>query len=223
MRLALPVLILVLIGAGCSPAIQPGASNAVVSIPVLENDALSWHASAYAPAILGMRLLRDGPPTTSVTLAVTRAILHTNARIGPIDALCLAGVTVRAARENGMPAEFLAATLLQESAFDPRALSSAGAVGIAQFMLSTAQAAAVDPFDPYDAIRGAARLLASYIHAYAGYPNPYTAALAAYNAGPGAVDAYHGVPPYPETHAYIDDILDRWAKITAYEAPIDGE
>jgi soluble lytic murein transglycosylase-like protein len=169
-----------------------------------------------------MRLLRDGPPTSSATLAITRAILHTNPRISAIDALRLAGIAVHAAADNGLPAEFLAATLLQESAFDPRALSVAGAVGIAQFMPSTADSAGVNPFDPFDAIPGAAGLLAQYVRRYAAYPNPYAAALAAYNAGPGAVDAYHGVPPYAETREYINDIVDRWAKITAYERPIDG-
>lgn len=169
-----------------------------------------------------MRLLRDGPRTFSATLAIARAILHTNARISPVDALQLAGATAQAARANGIPAEFLAATLLQESAFDPRALSSAGAVGVAQFMPSTAEIVGVNPFDPYDAIPGAAGLLAGYVRAYAAYPNPYAEALAAYNAGPGAVDAYHGIPPYPETRTYIDDIVDRWAKIAGYEAPIHG-
>jgi len=169
-----------------------------------------------------MRLLRDGPRTHSAALAITRAVLHTNPRIGAIDALRLASITVRAARENDLPPEFLAAMLLQESAFDPRALSVAGAVGIAQFMPSTADAAGVNPFDPFDAIPGAAALLASYVRRYASYPSPYAAALAAYNAGPGAVDAYNGVPPYAETREYIDDIVDRWAKITAYETPIEG-
>ncbi len=164
-----------------------------------------------------MRLLRDGPRTSSATLAVTRAALRTNPRLNPVDALLLAGTTVDAARTYGIPPEFLAATLLQESAFDPRAVSSAGAVGIAQFMLSTAQGAGVDPFDPFDAIAGSARLLSGYVRQYAAYPNPLAAALAAYNAGPGAVDAYHGIPPYPETRAYIDDIADRWAKIAGYE------
>jgi soluble lytic murein transglycosylase-like protein len=115
----------------------------------------------------------------------------------------------------------LGATLLQESAFDPRALSAAGAIGIAQFMLSTADGMGVDPFEPYSAIDGAAALLSSYVRSYDGvYPNPYAAALAAYNAGPGAVTAYRGVPPYPETRAYIDDIVDRWAKIVGYEPQI---
>ena len=99
-------------------------------------------------------------------------------------------------------------------------MSSAGAVGIAQFMPSTADAIGVDPFDPFSAIAGAAQLLASYVSAYDGrYANPYAAALAAYNAGPGAVAAYRGVPPYPETREYIDDIVDRWAQIAGYERP----
>jgi len=162
--------------------------------------------------------LYDGPPSKSTTIAVTRAVLHTNPRLSPVDALMLADATVRAAQRNGLPPEFLAATLLQESAFDPQAVSVAGAVGIAQFMPSTADDAGVDPFDPFDAIDGAAQMLSGYVHAYdERYPNPYAIALAAYNAGPGAVDAYHGVPPYPETREYINDIVDRWAKIAGYE------
>jgi soluble lytic murein transglycosylase-like protein len=167
--------------------------------------------------LLGARLLYDGPPSSSKTLAVTRAVLHTNPRLSPIDALLLSGAVVTAAEAHDLPPEFLAATLLQESAFDPRAISSAGAVGIAQFMPSTADGIGVDPFDPYDAISGAAQLLSSYVRAYAARTDPYVLALAAYNAGPGAVASYHGVPPYPETREYIDDIADRWAQIAGYE------
>jgi soluble lytic murein transglycosylase-like protein len=168
--------------------------------------------------LFGARLLYDGPLAADPALAVTRAVLHTNPRLSPIDALRLSDAAVRAARRNGLPPEFLAATLLQESAFDPQAISSAGAIGIAQFMPSTADGMGVDPFDPFDAIDGAAQLLAQYVRAYDGvYANPYAAALAAYNAGPGAVQAYGGVPPYPQTREYIDDIVDRWAKIAGYE------
>lgn len=202
----------------CSASPAERAVNTTVYIPVVVNAALSWHAPGYAQALFGARLLYDGSATSSPTLAVTRAVLHTNARIAPIDALRLAAATVHAARRYGIPPEFLAATLLQESAFDPQAVSSAGAIGIAQFEPSTAQGIGVDPFDPYDAIDGAAQLLSQYLHAYEGrYGNPYEAALAAYNAGPGAVDAYQGVPPYPETREYINDIADRWAKIASYE------
>ena len=167
-----------------------------------------------------MRLLRDGPPVSDPALAITRAILHTNPQIGPVDALMLSGMTVRAARAFDLPPEFLGAAILQESAYDPRALSAAGAIGIAQFEPETAAGIGVDPFDPAQALTGAAQLLSGYVRMYSRYPVPYVEALAAYNAGPGAVDAHHGVPPYAETRTYIDRIIDRWAKIDGYERPI---
>lgn len=211
------ILLALCASAACS-AQAPEQANTTVYIPVVKDAALSWHAPGYANALFGARPLYDGPPTGSRVLAITRAVLHTNPRLSPVDALRLSGAVARAARQNGLPPEFLAATLLQESAFDPQVVSSAGAVGIAQFMPSTASEAGIDPYDPFDAIGGAAALLAQYVRAYEQkYPNPYAAALAAYNAGPGAVDAYRGIPPYPETREYIDDIVDRWAKIAGYE------
>ncbi len=144
--------------------------------------------------------------------------MRTNPRITAIGSLALAVATVRAARATSLPPEFLAATILQESAYDPSAISSAGAIGIAQFEIETADAYGIDPFDPYRAIPGAARLLASYVRAYDGtYADPYATALAAYNAGPGAVAHYHGVPPYQETRDYIALIFERWGRIAGYE------
>lgn len=190
-------------------------------MPAVADAVLAWHAPAYANALFGLRPLQDGPPTASVTLAITRVILHTNPKLSPIDALQLAGASVRAARNNELPPEFLAATLLQESAFDPQAISSAGAIGIAQFMPDTASGAGVDPFNPYDSIRGAGALLGSYVSEYQSrYANPWVDALAAYNAGPEAVAAYHGIPPYAQTRDYINEVIDRWAKIAALETPI---
>lgn len=209
--------------AACAP--EPGGlRNTKVIIPEVSDAVLSWHAPAYANALFGLRPLQDGPPTASVTLAITRVILHTNTKLSPIDALTLTAATVRAARENNLTPEFLAATLLQESAYDPQAISSAGALGVAQFMPETAAGAGIDPFDPYAAIVGAAGMLASYVSVYRDrYANPLTAALAAYNAGPEAVAEYHGVPPYPETRDYINEVIDRWAKIAAAEKPISPE
>jgi peptidoglycan DL-endopeptidase CwlO len=151
-------------------------------------------------------------------LAIARGVMRTNPRITAAGALTLAEATVRAARAHDLPPEFLAATLLQESAFDPGALSPAGAVGIAQFTIDTADAYGVDPFDPFDAIDGAARLLSSYYRQYRlQYDDAFSTALAAYNAGPGAVAQYGGVPPYAETKEYVALIYERWARIAGYE------
>ncbi|MHB1209895.1 MAG: NlpC/P60 family protein [Acidimicrobiales bacterium] len=108
-----------------------------------------------------------------------------------------------AASTNGVPASLLAALIAHESSFNPNAVSSAGAQGIAQFMPATAAGMGVNPFDPTEAINGAARLLSAYTSKFGSYTN----ALAAYNAGPTAVTRYGGVPPYPETQAYVPTVL----------------
>jgi soluble lytic murein transglycosylase-like protein len=191
---------------------------AIPNLKYAMNSALSWPAPSYVDALMGDRALQDGGPVASPQLAIARAILRTNPRITAVGSLALAGATVRAAHATSLPPEFLAATILQESAYDPQALSAAGAIGIAQFEIETADAYGVDPFDPYRAIPGAARLLASYVAAYRPvYADPYAIALAAYNAGPGAVERYHGVPPYQETREYIALIYERWGRIAGYE------
>ncbi|HEV2643961.1 MAG TPA: lytic transglycosylase domain-containing protein [Candidatus Elarobacter sp.] len=190
----------------------------------IRNAVLTWPSSPDVHAVKGAVLIRDGPAVAWPELAIARAILHTNPRISAVAALLLADATARAARSHSLPPEFFAATLLQESAYDPRAISAAGASGIAQFMPETAAAVGVDPFDPYDAIDGAARLLGGYVAAYADrYADFYAASLAAYNAGPLAVERYGGVPPYAETQQYVALIYERWARIASYESDVGDD
>jgi soluble lytic murein transglycosylase-like protein len=182
------------------------------------NIALSWPVPADVDAIKGAVVIRDGPRVAPPELAIARAILHTNPRLLAAAALIFAGTTTASARAHGLPPEFLGATLLQESAYDPAALSTAGAIGIAQFMPGTAADVGLDPYDPFASIAAAAALLGGYVAAYGTrYGDPYAVALAAYNAGPLAVAQYRGVPPYAETREYIALIYDRWARITSYE------
>ncbi|HYJ21398.1 MAG TPA: transglycosylase SLT domain-containing protein [Solirubrobacterales bacterium] len=109
-----------------------------------------------------------------------------------------------AARRWSVPAALLAAQLMAESNFNPFAVSPAGAQGIAQFMPATAAAyGLVDPFDPVAAIDAQAHLMSDLIRQL-GSPE---LALAGYNAGPGAVEGCHCIPPYPETQAYVTRIL----------------
>jgi peptidoglycan DL-endopeptidase CwlO len=101
-----------------------------------------------------------------------------------------------------LPAGLLAAVAQTESGGNAGAVSPAGAQGLMQLMPGTASGLGVNPWDPAQAVRGAAQLLSGYLNRYGSVP----LALAAYNAGPGAVDQYGGVPPYQETQNYVDKI-----------------
>jgi soluble lytic murein transglycosylase-like protein len=179
----------------------------------LRDAALSWHIPPQVQLIRGLRLCMDASRRSPLRVKVVREVMRTNPRLDAVDALLLGATVFAAARERKLAPQFLAATLLQESAFDPTALSTAGAIGIAQFTAPTAAEYGVDPWDPDSAIDGAARVLAAYLDDYRNSDDPYASALAAYNAGPGAVAAYGGVPPYRETREYITDVRDRWSRM----------
>jgi cell wall-associated NlpC family hydrolase len=102
-----------------------------------------------------------------------------------------------------LPSGMLAAVAQQESGGNSRAVSPAGAEGLMQLMPSTAASYGVNAFDPAQAIDAAGRILGSSLRRYDG---SVSLALAAYNAGPGAVDRYGGIPPYPETQNYVKRI-----------------
>jgi peptidoglycan DL-endopeptidase CwlO len=114
-----------------------------------------------------------------------------------------AGSFATASARYGIPANVLAAVANVESGGDPTAVSPAGAQGLMQLMPSTAAALGVDPMVPDQAIDGAARLLSSDLRQFGSLP----LALAAYNAGAGAVQRAGGIPPYPETEAYVQKVL----------------
>ena len=109
-----------------------------------------------------------------------------------------------AARRNGVDPALLAGLVRQESNFNAAAVSPAGARGLTQLMPATAAGLGVaNPSDPVQALEGGARYLRRQLDAFGG---DVTKALAAYNAGPGAVQRYGGVPPYAETQAYLQKV-----------------
>ncbi len=109
-----------------------------------------------------------------------------------------------AAAKYGVDSGLLVAVARQESGFNAKAVSGAGAQGLMQLMPGTAAGLGVsNPFDPAQAIDGAARLLKSLQQEF----GRTDLALAAYNAGPGAVHRYGGIPPYPETQNYVRSIM----------------
>jgi soluble lytic murein transglycosylase-like protein len=118
-----------------------------------------------------------------------------------------------AARKYGIDPALLSGLVRQESNFDPQAGSPAGARGLTQLMPATAAGLGVtDLTDPAQSLDGGARYLAQQLKRFGG---DATLALAAYNAGPGAVEQHGGVPPYPETQAYV-------RKVQAFAAAYRG-
>ncbi|MEC3860548.1 lytic transglycosylase domain-containing protein [Mesobacterium sp. TK19101] len=113
-----------------------------------------------------------------------------------------AGMAREAARKHGVPEDLFLRLVQQESGWNPSAKSHKGAIGLAQLMPFTARKLGVDPHDPAQNLEGGARYL-KQMHAKFG---SWRLALAAYNAGPGAVEKHGGVPPYRETKNYVKKI-----------------
>ena len=108
-----------------------------------------------------------------------------------------------AARKHGIPEDLFLRLVRQESGFNPRAVSHKGAIGLAQLMPQTARELQVNPHDPAQNLDGGARYLKEQFRTF----RSWRLALAAYNAGPGAVEEYGGVPPFAETQGYVKAIL----------------
>lgn len=110
-----------------------------------------------------------------------------------------------AARRHNLPPELVEAVARRESAFNPRAVSPKGAEGLMQIMPGTQRLLGVtDPFDPGQSLDGGARYLRMMLDRFGG---DVPKALAAYNAGPGAVERHRGIPPFAETRNYVSRIL----------------
>lgn len=120
-----------------------------------------------------------------------------------------------AARKNGLPPNFVHSVVSAESGYKTDAVSPKGAIGLMQLMPATARSYNADPHDPSQNVEAGAAYLRELLLKYNGDAR---LALAAYNAGPGAVSKYNGVPPYAETQTYIERVLQKYKKSAGSEA-----
>jgi soluble lytic murein transglycosylase-like protein len=133
-------------------------------------------------------------------------------------------LVVDAQRANLDP-RLIVALVTVESHWHPNAISPVGARGLGQLMPGTAAILGVNAWDPSQNIRGATTYLRAMINHFASSGhNMMPFAIGAYNAGPRAVDRYHGIPPYTETQNYVRKVMAMWRKVkvrlgTAFEVP----
>jgi hypothetical protein len=146
-----------------------------------------------------------GTPTVIRRVLPEQATASSSAGGAALAGVPYADLFSRAASRYGVDPSVLAAMANQESGFDSTAVSPAGAQGLMQFMPATAQGLGVNPLDPNSAIDGAARYLSSLTKQF----GSTDLALAAYNAGPGTVSRYGGIPPYSETQNYVRSVMSK--------------
>ncbi len=121
-------------------------------------------------------------------------------------------LVTRAAIHAGLPPAIVHSIARAESGYREDAVSPKGAIGLMQLMPKTAADLNADPHDPAQNADAGARYLRDLLHKYENDPHQVSKAVAAYNAGPGAVDKYNGIPPYPETIQYVRRVLKQYEK-----------
>ena len=138
-----------------------------------------------------------------------------NPHLSRATASMLATTTIAVSDAQHLDARLLVALVATESSWHRNARSPVGARGLGQLMPATAHALGVNPDDPMTNLQGAAIYLRHLLNIYAtsAIPHRYELALAAYNAGSGAVARFGGIPPYPETQRYVATVMARWAAL----------
>lgn len=131
-------------------------------------------------------------------------------KVQPDDAISVAEALKRASDAQALPANFVKTVAKVESGLRPDAVSPRGALGLMQLMPETAGELGVKATSTRENAMGGAKYLRELLLRYHGDAR---LALAAYNAGPGAVDRYHGIPPYPETIAYVNKVLREYQRL----------
>ena len=152
-----------------------------------------------AQSVIGFEQLADARPETAPPMTEPLRIAPE-----PVASTDPRTIVREAAVRSGLPPAFVESVAKVESAFQPGAISPKGAIGVMQLMPDTAKTLGADPHDPRQNIEAGTRLLRDLLLKYDG---DVVKALAAYNAGEGAVARYQGLPPYTETRLYVNKVI----------------
>jgi len=167
--------------------------------PAAEGQPEGWQ-DIDASLIAAVEPLPDSPKSVSIVASGTAPVASTD----------IPGLIARAGAQRNIDVDLLASVIHAESGFHTNAVSPAGARGLMQLMPGTARTLGVqDSFNPGQNINGGAAYLDQLLTRY---HDDIKLALAAYNAGPGAVDRYHGIPPYRETRAYVARVVNEFVR-----------
>ncbi len=187
------------------PEVLREAARAPLKLPVKSKEEIALAAAALQR---NQQALHPTPTRGGDrALVVKRAIAHFNPRLSKEEVDTIAGSILAYSERYGVDPYMVVAVIAAESRFNPKARSYKGAAGLGQLMPATAQAHGVDPYDPVANLEVAIRILSRNLKKY---NYDWNQALAAYNAGAGAVSRYGGVPPYRETRTYLWRIYEYW-------------
>lgn len=154
------------------------------------------------------------PPASAVSVSAAEVVsVPVAPRIVPENqALDPQHLLAESAKRNNLPEALIRSVMRAESGFQPNALSPKGAIGLMQLMPGTAEQLHADPHDPKQNVEAGTAYLRALLVKYENNDDQVARAVAAYNAGPAAVDRYNGVPPYRETRDYVIRVLTEYRK-----------
>jgi len=204
--------------ASASPASDAAAAMARVA-QLQQMLAEAAQGPAASPATTPATSASTGTQNFATMLASASGATAT-ATSAPAGYAAYSGLITQAAARYGIDPSLLYGVISQESGFNPNAVSSAGAEGLAQIMPANfASLGITNPFDPAQSINAGAQMLAENLKTFGGNTSE---ALAAYNAGVGAVQHYGGIPPYAETQNYVQSVLAFAAQYPGASAAATG-
>jgi len=185
------------------PVIRLQTSEGVIEIQA--SSVAQFEQEEYTPPVAGPAVVPAAPqpaarPQLTPQELVTRAALHA-----------------------GLPPAIVQSIARAESGYREDAVSPKGAIGLMQLMPKTAADLQADPRDPEQNAEAGAKYLRDLLLKYEKDPHQVSKAVAAYNAGPAAVDKYHGIPPYPETIQYVNRVLKQYEKEQAKQKTASGD